>query len=485
MADQVMRIPEQAVQRQVKPEQKGQLLQAKSSIGQVLDATPALASHVNIMRGGGTPLDSATRAFMEPRLGHDFSSVRIHTNEAANESAKALGARAYTMGSDIAFRNGAWDSGSLAGRRLLAHELTHVMQQSAGRASDAGPPRIQRAITDLEIRGDQNQSSVLHENDFLQWVDALEDHYKFIGAGGNLGYHGGFAKAFGRESALGLWKVESIARYTQADGQKSADLVKWKYLIRNVLAQTTDPTGNTLTEVNVADSMPDGPSGQWFGGGDLSIAFDAMRWGGVRDGGLTYRTSADWDVEAEHDGTKWTAGYHVDFEVPDRAPEQGKGNFSIINPPKDLSPTAADLKHPGDGLVSVRLTSTQQDAPFQIILNIPASEMPLDWAFVSVNAKPRFVKYIEIDISDEGIGFNQIPIVPRVYLSKKTCIGPVKGLDVLSAIEKRNFDDMPMKQLEEIGRVIDKPEVDLGQGIGCTEELAIDVNEGLGAADRW
>lgn len=80
----------------------------------------------------GQPLDPAIRAFMEPRFGHDFSKVRVHTDERAQMSAMTIGAHAYTVGNDIVFGVGRFDSNGAEGRRLLAHELTHVVQQTAG-----------------------------------------------------------------------------------------------------------------------------------------------------------------------------------------------------------------------------------------------------------------------------------------------------------------------------------------------------------------
>lgn len=82
--------------------------------------------------GGGQPLDDTTRAFMEPRFSHDFSRVRVHTDEQAARSATSARALAYTVGSDIVFAAGRYAPQTNAGRHLLAHELTHVMQQSAG-----------------------------------------------------------------------------------------------------------------------------------------------------------------------------------------------------------------------------------------------------------------------------------------------------------------------------------------------------------------
>ena len=83
----------------------------------------------------GQPLDAAARAFMEPRLGHDFSGVRVHADAKAADSARAMTAEAYTVHRDIVFGNGRYAPASLGGRRLLAHELVHVVQQAGAHPS--------------------------------------------------------------------------------------------------------------------------------------------------------------------------------------------------------------------------------------------------------------------------------------------------------------------------------------------------------------
>ncbi|MFD8686607.1 DUF4157 domain-containing protein [Streptomyces sp. NPDC059651] len=85
-----------------------------------------------ISSGGGTPLDTETRTEFEDRMGADFSDVRIHNDSAAHESAKGVGAHAYTVGNDVVFQRDAYDPSSSLGRTTLAHELTHVMQQRSG-----------------------------------------------------------------------------------------------------------------------------------------------------------------------------------------------------------------------------------------------------------------------------------------------------------------------------------------------------------------
>jgi len=82
-----------------------------------------------VPRSPGQRLDPATRAFMEPRFGHDFSNVRVHTDTRSAESARTVQAMAYTVGRDIVFGTGRYSPHTGQGQRLLAHELTHVVQQ--------------------------------------------------------------------------------------------------------------------------------------------------------------------------------------------------------------------------------------------------------------------------------------------------------------------------------------------------------------------
>lgn len=89
--------------------------------------------------GPGQPLDSNTRAFFEPRFGYDFSQVRLHTDARAAESARAVNALAYTVGRDVVFAAGQY-APAAGGRRLLAHELSHVVQQGAAQSVDGGAP---------------------------------------------------------------------------------------------------------------------------------------------------------------------------------------------------------------------------------------------------------------------------------------------------------------------------------------------------------
>ncbi len=90
----------------------------------------------DVLRSPGQPLDAQTRAFFEPRFGHDFSQVRVHTDARAAESSQAVNALAYTVGRQVVFGAGQYAPETSAGQKLLAHELTHVVQQNTeGRIS--------------------------------------------------------------------------------------------------------------------------------------------------------------------------------------------------------------------------------------------------------------------------------------------------------------------------------------------------------------
>lgn len=87
---------------------------------------------IDMARGGGHGMDHGTRARMESAFGADFSGVRIHTDAQADSLNRSLSARAFTTGHDVFFRHGEYNPGTSSGRELLAHELTHVVQQNGG-----------------------------------------------------------------------------------------------------------------------------------------------------------------------------------------------------------------------------------------------------------------------------------------------------------------------------------------------------------------
>jgi hypothetical protein len=145
VADEVMRMPEQRVPRMcaecdeqqatpastVRPAYAASLSpdgvrRQAAEANEPVDA-PQIVS--DVVSESGRPLDPGVRSFMEPRFGYDFSRVRVHTGSRAAESARAVNAVAYTVGRNVVFNEGAYRPENNAGRRLIAHELTHVIQQ--------------------------------------------------------------------------------------------------------------------------------------------------------------------------------------------------------------------------------------------------------------------------------------------------------------------------------------------------------------------
>src|SRR5215208_942587 len=99
------------------------------------DSFPAPPIVHDVLRSPGQPLDPTPRALLEPRFGHDFSKVRVHADDKAAESARAVEASAYTVGNEVVFGAGQYAPHTNSGRQLLAHELSHTLQQGAASAT--------------------------------------------------------------------------------------------------------------------------------------------------------------------------------------------------------------------------------------------------------------------------------------------------------------------------------------------------------------
>jgi hypothetical protein len=135
-----------AVQRKCSCQEEDDLVQGRlAGAARAPRVGPELAAQIAAFRGGGAPLPPALRSDFEPRFGQDFAAVRLHTGAAAERAAAALRARAFTVGNDIAFGSGEYAPETPAGRHLLAHELTHVVQQTPLVARRE--PLAQRATT--------------------------------------------------------------------------------------------------------------------------------------------------------------------------------------------------------------------------------------------------------------------------------------------------------------------------------------------------
>lgn len=138
------------------PLQEKDLLLAKASQGHSPQVTPNVAANMQSLQSSGQPLTDSTRYFFETRFARDFSDVRIHTGTQAANTAQSVQAKAFTVGRDIVFGTGEFQPQIIEGKRLIAHELTHVIQQSNDRTHDnqgqtayasvyeRTPPRIAR-----------------------------------------------------------------------------------------------------------------------------------------------------------------------------------------------------------------------------------------------------------------------------------------------------------------------------------------------------
>lgn len=171
VADRVMRMPDPGPLSRASPlrvsrkcaaceaEDEKKLHMKRADPGAAIDEAPPLVDEA--LRSPGQPLDANARRFFEPRFGYDFSGVRVHSDARSASAARAIRARAYTVGNDIGFGAGEYAPGSSGGRALLAHELAHVVQQGgaapagrgAGGSAPTGARRLQRAPDDAADPG--------------------------------------------------------------------------------------------------------------------------------------------------------------------------------------------------------------------------------------------------------------------------------------------------------------------------------------------
>jgi hypothetical protein len=142
------RLGNQAMQRLV-PKLRVQMKGAKGA-----DVDDTIARAIQSKRGGGATLDEGSRSNMEDAMGEDFSGVRVHTDADADSLSRSVKAKAFTTGQDIFFRSGEYQPGSGEGDKLLAHELTHVVQQRGA------PPAQKLEVSDPGDASERQASAV-------------------------------------------------------------------------------------------------------------------------------------------------------------------------------------------------------------------------------------------------------------------------------------------------------------------------------------
>ena len=133
---------EEKIQKKSLAENISPLIQRLSNSESSGQAPNHVESQINSSRGGGNSLDSDTKSFMENRFGTDFSDVKIHTGSQAVQMSRELNAQAFTVGNDIYFNEGKYSPNSDSGKHLLAHELTHTIQQQS---------RLQRQVIQRQL----------------------------------------------------------------------------------------------------------------------------------------------------------------------------------------------------------------------------------------------------------------------------------------------------------------------------------------------
>jgi len=216
-------------------------------------ATHAMASqssaHEAIPGSDGQSLDAATRAYMEPRFGHDFGHVRVHTDEQAAQSASDFQARAYTVGSDIVFGAEQYAPTTTAGQHLLAHELTHVVQQGSDTAAAStvqrepegatkAPPTVAKGLSEGVqgyVEGGDTGAADLEDEDLARgvmgfqqailtgWQTALANFLVVLESKSDKESSPDFQKAMGKfflEKAVG--KIGSVAKWALGEVSEKA-----------------------------------------------------------------------------------------------------------------------------------------------------------------------------------------------------------------------------------------------------------------------
>jgi hypothetical protein len=192
-----------------------QTIRTLQAAGAGRPADPEVEQHLQDTQGLGQPLPSTVRAGFESQLGSDFSRVRVHADRDADSLNRKLGARAFTSGSDIYFRHGELNPDTVAGQHLLAHELTHVLQQGPG-AAQRGIQRQEDLATQIRTEADlpagKQTKGRLQNLEIRAGREADEAFQRDIGAGPLQEGAAGTATRIIRDIIDDLTQVENARR---------------------------------------------------------------------------------------------------------------------------------------------------------------------------------------------------------------------------------------------------------------------------------
>ena len=159
----------------------------------------------DVLRAPGQLLDSATRAFFEPRFGYDFSAVRVHCGSGAAVAARAVDAQAFTVGNRVVFGDGQFAPQDTAGRRLLAHELTHTVQQGAAGRLQRSPRERRSTPVTHGADGIQRRTFGIAGACWFDNCDSQLDNFFMIPEDGPPGFHPSGSGSFRVDDVDGLW----------------------------------------------------------------------------------------------------------------------------------------------------------------------------------------------------------------------------------------------------------------------------------------
>ncbi|MCP4256661.1 MAG: DUF4157 domain-containing protein [Planctomycetes bacterium] len=187
LADQITPL----VQRQEEPPEEEEELQAKSKTGETPAVNPSIESRINSFKGGGQALPRDTRTFFESRMGRDFGGVRIHTDNKAADTAQSVRAKAFTLGNNIVFDTSQYSPNNQKGKKLLAHELTHVVQQAGGMSSAGsgnGRSIVMSASSALTLMRDKKAKIPVSPLKCEPEPKTLDEVSKIVGSTDTMGY---------------------------------------------------------------------------------------------------------------------------------------------------------------------------------------------------------------------------------------------------------------------------------------------------------
>ena len=239
MKPEISTIQREAVSEEEEELQTKPMLQLQPS-GGGMAAAPDLEASIQQAQGSGQPLTDSIRQPMEQAFGADFSNVKVHTDTQSDQLNQSIQARAFTTGQDVFFRQGEYNPGSRGGQELLAHELTHVVQQSGG--------LVQRAATLPQMLGIDKQENTIQrnvENPTYKDIDQtnVERAKLFFKA-----YDEAVQKAYKYAIA-----VPSLGSYSQLNGYTQLWTQKWNDYLQHKQPKLMAATFGYVIESLVSD----------------------------------------------------------------------------------------------------------------------------------------------------------------------------------------------------------------------------------------